>query len=376
MGRWMDAAALGLRALTLLTRGSAWWCSTVEKLMQVLPNVGRLEESHELSDELFLVVPEPEARAAYARALHAQLLGYAVSGAHARSRETLDFIARLGPEVLESDVAARGNARLWRAVYTFILTTDMELALSLSRQAIVDLTDSQVLYRLSFAHILQSFIWWGLGDLEQSERAARAGRALAQRINDGYHAALASFYLSLALSEQTGVDKLAEAEQCAWELQKCGDNSVFDASSRNAAARVALLRGDFVAAESLGREARDGLLRVAPPYALLASSSVLSALTAQGRFAEAAELARHDLLRLDALEGPVFSELLFRVAAYDALAGAGCTAEAERVLTEAHKRLALRANKLESSTLKATYLTQRPENRRVALLTDATNERS
>jgi hypothetical protein len=364
MGRWMDAAALGLRALTLLTPGSSWWCVTVEKLMQVLPNVGRLEQSRELSDELLAVEPEPGARAAYASALHAQLLGYAVSGAHARGRKTLDFIDRLGPDVLESDVAARGNARLWRAVYTFILTTDTELALSLVARAIEDLTESQVLYRLSFAHILEAFIWWGLGDFAQSERAARTGRAIARRINDGYHDALASWYLSLALSEQPETSKLDEAEQCAWELKRCADNPIFDATSRNAAARIALARGDFVAAETLGTEAREGL-RAITPYSLLASSSVLSALAAQGRWSEAAELARHDLDQLDALEGPVFCELMFRVAAIEALRGAGQTTEADVVLTDTHQLLQLRANKIVDPVCKARYLTARLENRQI-----------
>lgn len=366
MGRWMDAAALGLRALTLLERGSATWCSTVERLMHVLPSVGRLEQSRALSAELLEVVPQPGARAAYTHALYAQLLAYTFAGAHARSRETLDCIARLGPEGLERDVAARGSASLWRAVYAFVLTTDMEHALSLSQRAIVDLTDSQVLYRLSFAHTVQSFIYWGLGEQELSERAARTGRALARRIHDGYHDALAAFGLGLALCEQGGPDKLAEAEQCLWELSRWADNPVFDGTSRNGAARAALLRGDFGAAESLGREARDDLPSMTP-FALLASSSLLGALAAQSRWAEARELARQDLARLEALEGPVFSELLFRAAACDVLLGAGHEAEAAHVLADAHREFALRASQIADARLRSTY-TDRPENRRIVQL--------
>ena len=149
----------------------------------------------QLSDELLEIVPAPEARAAYIRAVHTQLLGYAVSADHERGWRSLAFIDTLGTDLSEPDVATRGYARLWRSVLHAILSDELELAQGLCEQAIVALSESQVMYRLSLALIVRSFILWQFGELERSEQAARAARAIAEQIHDDYHAALAAWYL-------------------------------------------------------------------------------------------------------------------------------------------------------------------------------------
>ncbi len=370
MGQWPKAAELGVSALSRLPRGSAWWCATVEKLMQVLPNVGKLDKSRELADDLLAIEPPPEARAAYIRALHSQLLGYAVSAAHARGRRCLEFIDQLGSAVSEPDVAARGYARLWRSVFSCILGTDMPLALSLSEQAIRDLSQTQVLYRLSLAHIIQSYVWWGFGELERSEAAARKGRAIAQQIHDDYHAALAAWYLSVALADQLDPAKQAEAEECAWVMVLRGDNPLFEAVSRTVVARVALIREDWVAAEAEARQARAGLTNMAP-YGLMACAYQLQALARQGRYEEACVIARQDLAWLARLEGPVNTAVLFRVSAAEALLGAGYREEGEGVLGEALAEIRLRADKISDPSLKSAYLTRRHENQRAVELARA-----
>ncbi|MEO8180731.1 MAG: protein kinase [Deltaproteobacteria bacterium] len=370
MGEWPKAAELGMQALTRLPRASAWWCATVEKLMQVLPNVGKLDKSRELADELLAIEPAPEARAAYIRALHSQLLGYAVSGAHERGRRCLEFIDQLGSAASEPDVAARGYARLWRSVFTCILSTNMPLALSLSEQAIRDLSETQVLYRLSLAHIIQSFVWWGFGELERSEAAARKGRAIAEQIHDDYHAALAAWYLSVALADQPEQAKQVEAEECAWVMVLRGDNPLFEAVSRTVVARVALVRQDWVAAESEARQGRAGLANMAP-YGVMASAYLMQALAQQERWEEACVIAREDLSVLARLDGPVNTSVLFRVSAAEALLGGGYRAEGESVLTQALDEIRLRADEISDPSLKSSYLTRRHENRRAAELARA-----
>jgi len=92
MGRWTDCAEVGLKALQLLPRGGAYWCRTVENLMQVLPNVGAFESCEDLARELRAVTPAADARPAYLRALCTQLLGYAISGSHERGDACLALI--------------------------------------------------------------------------------------------------------------------------------------------------------------------------------------------------------------------------------------------------------------------------------------------
>jgi hypothetical protein len=97
--------------------------------------------------------------------------------------------------------AARLHPTLsWRI--HLLLGEDLLAAVKLAEQAAADLAESQVMYRLSLAPIVQSFAWWGLGDHPLSENTARQARETAREVHDDYHAALADWYLGLALSEQ------------------------------------------------------------------------------------------------------------------------------------------------------------------------------
>ncbi|HET6149051.1 MAG TPA: protein kinase [Polyangia bacterium] len=360
-GQWTGAAETGLSALELVPHGGVTWCRAVEELMQVLPNVGEPARSAELSDELLRMEPTPEVRTAYLRAVTLQLLGYAISGQHARGQACLDFIDRLG--VPDDDLMVRGYARLYQAVFTFILGDDLAHSLELSRQAARDLAESQVMYRLSLAHTVQSFVWWGLGDHQRSESAARAGRSTAREIHDDYHAALADWYLALTLSEDADPAKLDEAQQCADTMVALDRSAIFLAAARVVTAGVALARHDWAHAESEARAARAGLTAM-PPYGLMASAHLMTALVTQGRAAEAAAIAREDLARHATRRGPVCSEVLFLVAAAEALFAAGSRGEAESALRQGLRQIDVRARKLSDPALKQSFLLGRNENLR------------
>ena len=360
-GQWTGAAEAGLSALGLVPHGGQIWCATVEALMQVLPNVGEPARSEELSDELLRVVPEPAARTAYMRAVSIQLLGYAISGQHARGRACLDFIDKLG--VPDDNLMVRGYVRLYGAVFTFILGDDLAHSLALSRQAASDLAESQVMYRLSLAQTVESFVWWGLGGHAQSERAARAGRATAREIHDDYHAALADWYLGLTLSEQNDPAKLEEARQCADTMVALERSAIFLAAARVVTAGAALGKQDWARAEVEAGAARAGLTAM-PPYGLMASAHLMTALGRQGRAAEAAAIAREDRARHAARLGPVCSEVMFQVAAAEAFFAAGSRGEAETALREALRQIEVRASKLSDPALRSSFLNGRDENRR------------
>jgi hypothetical protein len=305
-----------------------------------------------------------------------QLVGYAISGAREKGRVCLDFVDKLGAGVSEKDVVARGYARLWRAVFTFALESEMSLALSLAEQAAEDLAEGQVMYRLSLAHTVQAFAWWGLGDLDRSELAARRGRAIAQEIRDDYHEVLATWYLGLSLSEHADPAKLEEAEQCAQAMGKMGTNPVYAASHADAlTARIAVSRGDWVRAEGDGRKARAGFVSH-PPYQMIASAPFILGLVRLGRAEEAATVAREDLAVLARIGSPVWSEVLFRIAAAEALFAGGDRSEAESTLREALRQIELRRAKIFDPSLKESYLTRREENRRAAELARAWLEKS
>src|SRR5262249_8806652 len=126
------------------------------------------------------------------------------------------------------------------------------------------------------------------------------------------------WYLALTLSEYTDAHKLEEAERCARAMMQLQANPIFEATSRNTLARVALARGDWGQAEADARAARDGLLAILP-YRFLASASLMSALGAQARHAEAAQIAREELPLLDKVGSPIFSEVPLLVSAAEVL---------------------------------------------------------
>lgn len=100
------------------------------------------------------------------------------------------------------------------------------------------------------------------------------------------------------------------------------------------------------------------------PYALMASASLVLALANQGRSVQACMIAREDLELLERIDGPVSTEVLFRVAAADVLHGAGHLAEARGVLAEALRQIDIRSTKITDPALRSSYLSGRPENRR------------
>jgi serine/threonine protein kinase len=367
LGHWQEAARAGLEAIEQVPRGGALWCSTVEALMQVLPNINDLRRYEELSNELLQIVPSAEASTAHVRALSGQLLGAALSGARARGQACLSFIDTLGPALLERDVVARGYTQLWRGVFTTILGDDLELSLSLARGAIRDLSECQILYRLSLAYVVEAFALWGVGQFELSEQAARQAREVAVKIHDGFHTANASWYIALTLSEHTGPAQLDQAERCALEMVELQQTTLFEATSHNLTARVALARRDWKRAEADARSARTGMSALLP-YRFLASSSLLTALVQQSRAGEAAALANEELALFEHMGSPVFSEVIFRVAAAEALFAGGQRSAAEGALREALRQIERRAAKLSDPTHRASYLTARAENRRAAEL--------
>lgn len=138
---------------------------------------------------------------------------------------------------------------------------------------------------------------------------------------------------------------------------------IFVAAARVVTACSALGRSDWPRAEAEARAARDGLDGL-PAFRFMASSYLLAALAQQNRRSEAAALARDDLSLLARLEGPICSEVMFRVAAAEALFDDGAREQAEAALREALRQIDIRAGRISRTDLKTSFLTGREENRR------------
>jgi eukaryotic-like serine/threonine-protein kinase len=368
MATWPEAAEAGERALSLLPRGGERWCATAERLVHMLPVMGKFARSEELSNDLLALVPEPEVEAAYLRAIYVQLLGYAIGGARKQGQACLDRIDELRRRGFEHDTLARGYDGMWRALFVFALGDDLSQALALNEQCVRDLEESQVMYRLSLAYTHQAFIRWGLGDPQGSERAARKGRAIAEQIRDPYHSARAGWYLALTLSEQADEAKLEEATRTASELVDLRVNEAFAKSvALTLTARVALTHGDWKRAEADGRAARAGLASY-PPFGLMASAHLLTALVRGGRAKEALAIANEDFGFLERVGSPICSEVMFRVAAAEALYEGGQRDAGVAALREARHHIERRSAKVRDPAILQRFLEGREENRRAAEL--------
>jgi tetratricopeptide (TPR) repeat protein len=358
MGRWVDSAEHGLKALELLESGESYYCSTVESMMQVLPNTGDFDSYGRLAREILTIVPKPGARPAHLRAVCAQLLGHMVVGDHANGAECLRAIDRLvSPN--ESSPAARGYAQLFSALFEHGLGTDTLHALELAGRASRDLEEAQVYYRQSLAFTVQSFAAWRLGDIPLAERLARKGRETAAQVHDDYHRALADWYLALALSEAGDPKGYDEADIAAYTMLEQNKGPVFEASAHGVASRVSLHRLDWALAETRARKSLEQPSIL--PFRLIASTTLLEALLAQNRAKEAVDATREDLVQLDSLAGPVFSGVMFRVAMADALFQTGEKDTGGKVLRTALDEIEVRARHLTDAERNRMFRA-RPEN--------------
>jgi ATP/maltotriose-dependent transcriptional regulator MalT len=156
---------------------------------------------------------------------------------------------------------------------------------------------------------------------------------------------------------------LLEAEQCARRVVELQDSPLFEATARSLSARVALARGELARAASDSRRARVAFAGM-PPYGLMASATLIDALTRQGRHDEAVQQAHEDLVLLGELGGPVCSDVIFGVAAAEALFASGDHASAASVLDEALRQIELRSGKIADDGLRRAYLSGRREVRR------------
>jgi hypothetical protein len=366
MGKWADSAEVGLSSLKLVPRGGNYWCSTVERLMQVLPNVGDLETLARLSKEMLEITPTIDARPAYVRALCAQLLGHALAGEHAKGKHCADLLEKLIDEKTERDIVLRGYLHLFRSVFMNILTDDLVLARTLAQKAQDDLKQSQVEYRLALAYIVESFCQWTLGDMAAAIHAAREGRSIAKRIRDDYHAALADWYLGLALSSYDEPEKLEEAEACVASMKQLDGSPTFVATTLSMSAGVAMMKKDWKRAEAEARESRDkhgGIIA----YELMASRHLVLALMKLDRVEEAAEIARRDLALLNALPGTLWSDVTFRVAAAEALHAAGDQPAAVAALQAALQQMENRIAKIADPAAQALYRSRQDNQRALEL---------
>ncbi|AKT37182.1 serine/threonine-protein kinase [Chondromyces crocatus] len=364
LGDWPRCASVGLTALELLPTGSAWWCRTAEKLLHVLPQVGQLRRSAALSDDLLLLTPAPDARAAHLVAL-CQLVGsFTVVGARAKAQHCLARLNGTEREFFDGNPHVRGMALHWHAFFITVLDADPWRAKELTEQSESAFLDIQAPHHLSFVRTLGGFARAVLADLAGAEQACRSALALAERLGDGYLLANAQFYLAYALSETSTRENLIEATTLAQRVLDADVSPTYELSARWALARIALAQAQWASAEAEAGRAR-ALSHEVPIYRLATSTCSIQALLGQRRIEEAVTIVNEELKRVRRLGAAGFAEIPFLAAAADALLLAGKRDASRTCLQDAAAAIALRAGRIPDEAAKHRYLHEERCNRGV-----------
>ncbi|WP_437721973.1 serine/threonine-protein kinase [Sorangium sp. So ce861] len=358
LGVWPESASAGLAALGLLPRGSYWWCRTAERLIHALPQVGDIPSFMRLAEDVCRVEPTAEVTSALVCALANLNYVLTVLFRGELTRECEAALARLERGGLE-EPRSKGTALQWRAAVDVCTGSDPCRALRLAEQASDVLSQGKVQHELCMSSVMHGLALRALGDIAAGEETMRAALAVAERIQDGYQLANTRLYLGEMLLERVDAAAFDEAEQLARDVLDASVGALYEASARRVLAEVALFRRDPVLAHAHAERSVEIAGELGGLYTYQYVTSQLRALLANGRVAEARDIARSRLESFKQWEGGGYLEVPFRLAAAEALCAGGDRAAAEAALRETLRQIELRAANIPEEAARGRYLARR-----------------
>jgi hypothetical protein len=354
--------ATGSEVLAELKPGGLYWCWLANGLYGGYALNTLWEQADRLGQLLLNTRPEPEAQPPYLKALGHAIITNAMRGirreASAFLARFLEFSAEAPPEVsLEWawSTAAQGTfsvffeARLWQACLWLEEACRGFVAMGLERQMIGLLVQR--------AQGLEA-----LGDRASAELQLRESLALAQQLEHPLLKVHTESHLALFLAGSSEQAQREEALALA-NGPEIDHIHLFAGIRDTRSAKVALATGDLSEAEHHARKACERLATIFF-YQLKPRVLLSQILLAQGRAAEAREVAAPGVQELEALGGTG----LLAVGVYLALAEA-CLADGDNEAGEAALRKALqsvlsRARDIPDDAARERFLSQVPENAR------------
>jgi tetratricopeptide (TPR) repeat protein len=366
---WMDdfvtTQELGRGVLPRLKAGGLMWSRLMGALCLVYGLSGQREAGLALCRLMLEAEPEPQARSAYFEAL---CFMTSMAGHMGFIREADAGFERL--EQLGRDVIARdGNVQGWRAA-AHAFRAFMSAAgpwpvlawVRLAEQSFREVgAENNAVSALTFgAHALLA-----LGDtagaVEQLRGCVTIGEQEERRLVIVY----TKQYLALALSASPEPAHQQEARALSLELmQSQGSFLLLQGLMHLVLARVEAGSGKPAEGEVLARKACE-LLAPLPPFVPQASLFLAALLLAQGRVAEAREVAARALRQAESIGGAGISQVgLLQVLAEACFAG-GDTEAGEQALRQALECVRSRATLIEDEAVRERFLRQVPENVRI-----------
>jgi hypothetical protein len=362
MGDTSKLFALGPAVLAELKPGGLQWCRLSIGLYVGYVMGSLWEQADTLGRSLLDTLPEPEARVTYVQALGDAVVGGIWRGAYGQSSAYLARLLALNAETsLEASLerawstTAQGifslhfEARLWQAC--------LWLEQGAREMLKVGVDHSSLATQIQRALALEA-----LGDRASAELLLRESLALVRASEQPMPTLYANLHLALFLA---GSSEPAHREEAlaltnGWEIDHI---LIFSGLRDTLRAKVAAARGELREAEHQARKACEKL--AAFTFAQLTPRVLLSqVLLAQGRAAEAREVAAPGARELDALGGPGLAAVGMYLALAEAYLAEGDTQEGEAALRKALQGLRRRASEIPDAAARERFLLQVPENAR------------
>jgi hypothetical protein len=374
---WWDqplkAQELGGPALSGLKAGSSLWCRSVGWLIMAGAQAGGHEEAFRLCELLLRTTPEPEAIAAYIESI--ALMGVVVcwSGARQKVEAILHRIQEVGAEAMRHDGMARGWMNLLTCYFLYFFEARPWQALKAAEQGWQDFNEIGSKRDMFMMRTVSGLTLAAAGDLPGALGMMREVLTATQREELHLATLTAQNALCVVLAGSSEPSHRQEAHGLLLDILT--QALVFEwRSDENAysyrlgvhyalLAQVRLGQGELLEAESHGRTACR-LLKPLLTCSILAHTVLGSTLLAQGRAAEARQVAESGVRALE----QAGNRGVYAVASYLALAEAcfveGDAGAGEAALRKAVECVRLRASDIPDVEARERFLRQVPENAR------------
>jgi serine/threonine protein kinase/tetratricopeptide (TPR) repeat protein len=361
-GELSAAAEHGMKAMTLLPRGSGRWCHAAGEAAEGSGRVAQLDQLVSIGEALRDAPELPEALAERVSGTARAAWQLFSNGKTELALVLLDRVDRMAGSVDDPGILARVHAA--RAARAIFRGDNGELLME--EQAAADEFARAGDFRyecVQRGHV--GYACLEIGAFGQAERYLRDALDFARRLGLANVAATVKQNLGRALERQGRLDEaLATELEAIGELQAQGDRRL-EAAARNYLAEILSQRGDLDGGE---REVRHALTFATEPMKPQLLATLAQILLRRGRSQEAlaTALASHEIM--DAIGAVEEGESLIRLTLVECLRASGDTTSAAEAARRAKTRLVARAEQIKDPEWRRMFLEHIPEHIRTLAL--------
>lgn len=365
----LDAALqAGEEALRLLPTGSADWSQAFQAQFSVSLIRGQHALLRRLAAQFLAVEPQPAALASYAESGGTLLMIYSHAGQRAAALATLSRMRAVCRSSAEEDPVVA----VWMDLGEFQVFRLLEGApgpawvASQRGSAAAAQTRNQSL--ISLAEYNLAICELELGQTGAEARLRSAISLLAKTRGENSQANALTWLALLLSGRPEHAEEAARLAEAQLALAKQKKSGVFSGLAQLALSRTYSATHRLRDAEAAALEAME-LLEEAPPFQVGSYAQLVQLRLWAGELSAAQQAAEEGLHKLERLGGNGWMDLALRLMAGEVELASGRQERGRAALASALEALRIRAEQIPDPALRACYLSQVPENRRLLALT-------